>query len=453
MDTSPYRIAPDDWQRLLSELGVDARSSAPRAASPRHQRRASSEASGDDTPREPWAIALRRAGRLGPALGDGRWAVLCPNDHQHSNPDGSAEAAGGSCVLLPAGEGRLFGRPHCSHAHCASLTLADWIHCVGAVVYADSIAEARGWRVARGYVMTPWGVFEAKRKPLALPKADAAPDAAEPPLAADAPAEGGELGSVVAAEEPFQWAPGDALCNFSARLTLDVTEHAQGGEKRAFEINGCVAGRPYTIRVPAEDFASLGWVARQLGGEAVIEPGRDTKDRLRAALQHLSLPIARKDVFGIVGWREVDGRPMYLHRGGAIGADGAAPSVEVGLDEALEDFELPAPLAGAELRAAVEACAELFFLSASEVAVAVFGAVWRAPLGPSPLTVYINGPQESGKSYVAGLAQAHFGAHGSAPAPRAESTPTPRPSTGHSTGSTQSRLGWPSRSSLRVGNS
>jgi hypothetical protein len=39
MDASPYRIAPDDWTRLLTELGVDARSTAPRAASPRHARR------------------------------------------------------------------------------------------------------------------------------------------------------------------------------------------------------------------------------------------------------------------------------------------------------------------------------------------------------------------------------------------------------------------------------
>jgi hypothetical protein len=410
MDTSPYRIAPDDWQRLLSELGVDARSSAPRAASPRHQRRASSEASGDDTPREPWAIALRRAGRLGPALGDGRWAVLCPNDHQHSNPDGSAEAAGGSCVLLPAGEGRLFGRPHCSHAHCASLTLADWIHCVGAVVYADSIAEARGWRVARGYVMTPWGVFEAKRKPLALPKADAAPDAAEPPLAADAPAEGGELGSVVAAEEPFQWAPGDALCNFSARLTLDVEEHAPEETRRAFELTCMVGGAQQVIRIPAEEYPGMSWVSKRLGSEAVIEAGRDTKDRLRAAIQHLSLPVPKKAVFTCTGWRAVGGREAYLSSSGGLGADGPVAGVEVQLAAPLRPFSLPAPIEGSALGTALERAAELFLLSASGPAVALFGAVWRAPLGYSPLVVYLSGAPEAGKTYLAAIAQSFYGA-------------------------------------------
>ncbi len=415
---SPYRLAETDWSRLLTELNVDARPAPARAAHP--YQRARSEPSADG-PRDPWGIALARAGRLGPGLGDNRWAVLCPwNDEHTTNRDADAATATGSCALLPPMPGKLFGRPHCSHGHCQGRSLADWILAVGPVVYADALAEARGWRVAAGYVMTPFGVFEAERKPLRLgaregdakPANDAAPsgDAPEPPLEAAAP-EDEPRGEAAAAEGPFQWAPGKRLCNFFARITKDITERSTGTERRAFRIEGLVAARPFSIHIPAEDFASLGWVAKLLGAEAVIEAGRDTKDRLRAALQHLSLPIAKQNVYGRVGWEVFDdGTEGYLDGRGAIGPAGRIAGVEVVMPDALADFELPAPLEGEALLRGVEACAELFLLSNAEVATALFGAAWVAPLGASPLTVYVSADQESGKSFLVGLAQAHFGA-------------------------------------------
>jgi hypothetical protein len=264
--------------------------------------------------------------------------------------------------------------------------------------------------LARGYVMTPWGVFEAKKKPLQLPKADAPADAAEPALAADAPAEGGELGAVVAAEEPFQWAPGEPLSNFSARVVLDIEEHAPEETRRAFELACMVGGAPQTIRIPAEEFPSMGWVPKRLGSEAIIEAGRDTKDRLRAAIQHLSMPVPKKAVHTCTGWRDVAGRPVYLSGTGGLGADGPVAGVEVQLAAALRAFALPPPIEGTALGTALERAAELFLLSASGPAVALFGAVWRAPLEYSPLVVYLSGAPKAGKTYLAAIAQSFYGA-------------------------------------------
>ncbi len=70
----------------------------------------------------------------------------------------------------------------------------------------------------------------------------------------------------------------------------------------------------------------------------------------------------------------------------------------------------PDPLEGDALRDAVRACLRLFRVGAPQVAVPLFGAVWRAALGASPLTVYLSAPPAAGKSLLAALAQQHFGA-------------------------------------------
>lgn len=413
---SPFRISRDTWEDLKKRLGLTERETAPRPrgpARPWQPRGGKTEPTADVVdPRhagDPWYLALRRVGRLGRDVGDGRFAVLCINDGQHSRPEGTVENCQGSTVLLPPIDGSRFGRPHCPHAHCAKLTLRDWILGIGPEVYADALAEATGRRQAEGYLRTPGGIFEAKRVPLNLP--ERAVEAADQGLveaqaAEDTPAAGDDDGAP--RSEPFRWAPGKRLANFWAIIRFDVSEHDASGVKRTVDIEAGRNGDVQRLRVPVAEYAPLGWVA-QLGSGFVIEPGRDTKDRLRAAIQHLSAPARRRDLFLMTGWRDVGDRAVYLHGGGGLCETGAAESVEVRLDDPmLSRFKFEHPLVGEALREGVEACAALF-LVAPDVTVPTFGATWRAALGESPLTVYLSGPPASGKTLLAALAQAHYG--------------------------------------------
>lgn len=388
---SPHRIKPEEWAKLVKDLGVVT---PPDSARPVRLRKTKGAAADPAAPRSAWGIALARVGRVGRDLGEGRFALLCPWDDTHSEPEGSTENAAGSCVLLPPVEGSYMGLPKCSHAHCAGRRLRDWIEAVGAESYADALAEAQGWKRARGYLRTQDGVYFAKRVPLQL---------------GDEPApEPGELVEVKpgeVSEGPFKWKPGGSLLNFSVQIAADVQEHDVAGERRYYELTGSVSGRPFCIQVPAGEFSSLKWVAAQLGAGAVIEPGRGTADHARAAIQLTSTPVAR-DVYARTGWCTVGGREVYLHAGGAVGAEGA---VEVRVEPRLAEFLLPAPLEGEALREGIRACAGLFLL-APEITAPLFSAAWRAPLGANHLTILLTAKPQLGKTLLGTLLSQHFGA-------------------------------------------
>lgn len=144
---SPHAISPEDFARVEGELGVKV---APPAAAGGNRggggggnRRARKAGRGGDIPRDPWPIALHLRGLLGPHLGGGKWAVLCINDAQHSNPDGEAERAGGSCALLPPTEGHPYTLPLCKHSHCAHLRREHWRAAIGDELWQRAVEMAR----------------------------------------------------------------------------------------------------------------------------------------------------------------------------------------------------------------------------------------------------------------------------------------------------------------------
>lgn len=208
-----------------------------------------------------WEIVLRRAGRLGRALGEGRHAVLCINDGQHSAPDRTAVEARGSCVLFPPGDHRNLGYPHCSHAHCAHLTVQHWIDALGREAWESARLEARGMHRAGLYLLHPGGVSTWYR--------DADND-------------------IVPARK-------DWLCDFMVRVTARMRLSTGLGARDFYEVYTVVAGRARTCHVPVESFADFAWVARELGDEARINPLPGSRARLFAAVMMLSDPIAARD--------------------------------------------------------------------------------------------------------------------------------------------------------------
>ena len=146
------------------------------------------------------------------------------------------------------------------------------------------------------------------------------------------------------------WVP---LTNFHARIVSDITRDDGVETTRVLEIEAVINGRSHAFSVNAAQFTQMTWPLEHLGPEAVVQPGQGSKDRARVAIQILSGRIPQRRVYTHTGWRKIDGANVYLHGGGALGADGPVDGLEVELPEQLERYTLP--VADDNLRDAVAA--------------------------------------------------------------------------------------------------
>ena len=120
---------------------------------------------------------------------------------------------------------------------------------------------------------------------------------------------------------------------------------------------------------------------------------------------------ARRTLYAHLGWRRFGPDWLYLHAGGAIGAEGACGIVETAPPEPLARFVLPAPPDGDELRAAVRASLGLVDgLAPDRIAFPVLAAPYRAVLGDADFSVHFVGATQRFKTEAATLAQQHHGA-------------------------------------------
>jgi hypothetical protein len=198
------------------------------------------------------------------------------------------------------------------------------------------------------------------------------------------------------------------LCNFTARITKDIKiDDGSDRIERCFIIEGNLGH----ARVPAERFDSMSWVTRELGCRAILTPGPHHKDHLAAAIKNLSTEVKEQTVYAHLGWRKIGDRWVYLHAGGAIGAEGHIDGIEVDPGPALRDFVLPV---SQDPVAAVRASLDIVRLLPPAIGVPLFSATYRAPLGEfAPITssLYFTGTSGTLKTSLAKLAQAHWGAY------------------------------------------
>lgn len=193
-----------------------------------------------------------------------------------------------------------------------------------------------------------------------------------------------------------------------------VLVDAAGQERQEWELEAYVgdAATPMRLTVSGERFAHMEWVAA-LGPRAAMAPGASSRDLLRAGIQLLSGNPQRVVVHTSSGWKKHDGRDVYAHAAGAIGAGGVEPGVTVRLppeSPTLARFVLPAPPTGQALIAAVRASCGLLSVAHEFAGFALLGHTYRAALGWSPTTLYLSAPMHSGKTLLAALGQMHYGA-------------------------------------------
>jgi phage/plasmid primase-like uncharacterized protein len=200
------------------------------------------------------------------------------------------------------------------------------------------------------------------------------------------------------------------LANFKARIVSDAIYDDGVEANHIFEIEAHLQGRKHTFYVAAAHFASLNWVASNLGAGAYAEAGVQVKDRVRVAIQRLSEDIAERHVYAHTGWRKINGAWAYLHAGGAIGEHGVIKNIEVNLHGRLAHYLLPEPPAGDALTGAVRGSLSLLDLAPGRVMFPLLATIYRAPLGASDFTTFLSGLTGTLKSELAALAQAHWGA-------------------------------------------
>ena len=193
------------------------------------------------------------------------------------------------------------------------------------------------------------------------------------------------------------------LCNFTAEITEVIErDDGSGAADRRFIVKGARG----SIEVPADEFDGMGWVTTSWGPWASVTPGQMMKPHAAQAIKVLSEETEERVVFTHAGWRQIDGRWLYLHAGGAIGADGPVDGISVELDGELHHALL---LPIGDLQAAVQMALKVLDLSVPAAA-----AAWRAPLiefYPIKFSAFTAGQTGIFKSARWGIAQAFWGSH------------------------------------------
>jgi hypothetical protein len=198
------------------------------------------------------------------------------------------------------------------------------------------------------------------------------------------------------------------LANYRASIVTNFCLDDGVETKREFEIECELTGRRFGFTVPAARFAPMDWPIEQMGPHAITFPNQ--KEYARAAIQSFSMSAEERNVYTHSGWRNVDGRWLFLHAGGAIGAEGSVPGVNVRLPGALSRYELSLPSTPEALGCRRQFESEIGSLVPPSIGYPVLAAICRAVLGGADFALHLAGETGAFKSELAALAQQFFGA-------------------------------------------
>lgn len=206
------------------------------------------------------------------------------------------------------------------------------------------------------------------------------------------------------------------VANCHAMIDANITYDNGIEQTRMIEISG----RMYNgqalpaVRVPAQQFPGMGWMATQWGTGPVIYAGFSKKDHFRAATQLLRPNPVHLEVIGHTGWRRFNGQWVFCHNGGAIGPGGSLRDITVELPGPLADYDLPDPPEVEQLKKmAGSAASKLLGLTDPDLlAATLFCCIGRAPLAevrPIDFSMAVIGGTGVQKTSATVIAQGFFG--------------------------------------------
>lgn len=198
------------------------------------------------------------------------------------------------------------------------------------------------------------------------------------------------------------------LCNFTARIIADVIRDDGDEQTRALKLAASVGDQAAEVVITPADFARMDWPIENLGAAANVYP--NFRDHARCAIQTISRDIETLTSYTHIGWNQDGGRPIYLHAGGAISANGHIPNLHIDLDKRMSRYKLPEPPINGQRRAAIRSALEMLNVAPDTLTVPLFGAAIRAAIGNVRCSVFMTGQTGSGKSELAALAQQFYGA-------------------------------------------
>jgi hypothetical protein len=120
-----------DWDALLRHSGFTAPTLQPRSQRAEVQHATPSLLE----------LAFGEVGMLGRSSTDGKFAVRCPFNAQHSEPAPEGAEPDTSTVLFPARTEKNIGTFHCSHAHCRGRNADDALDALPADVVARAVKK------------------------------------------------------------------------------------------------------------------------------------------------------------------------------------------------------------------------------------------------------------------------------------------------------------------------
>lgn len=207
------------------------------------------------------------------------------------------------------------------------------------------------------------------------------------------------------------------LTNFTARI-VEETMVDDGAERRS-EL--CIEGhledhRPLPrIRVPAEQYGSLNWITEKWGVRPIVNAGNSVRQHLAVALQTLSQAnLKESTIYAHTGWRDRGHEKVFITGKGALGAQGQVEGVSVDLPKELSAYVLPEPATGKELAQAVKLSLNTWTLADDTVTIPLSLSTLRPVLGKADFSVLVVGKTGLGKTQLAAVMSAHFGANISA---------------------------------------
>jgi hypothetical protein len=203
------------------------------------------------------------------------------------------------------------------------------------------------------------------------------------------------------------WVP-IRLANFTATIAEENIEDDGIDVTRRYGVVGQQGNITLPkIEIPSKIFDSLNWT-HQWGTRAIIEPGTSVRDCIRHAIQTCSKDTKRVVQYVHTGWREVNGKWLYLSPSGAINGD----DVTVKLPRELEKYTLP--LIPENEIDAIRASLSFLDIAGPEITYPLLAFTYMAPLTtllkPMPnFSMYLYGPTGTFKSTISLLQLSHLG--------------------------------------------